>query len=45
MPEQGVKLGLIAQEVQPVIKEIIDIGSDKGQTLSLRYSGLIPVLN
>ncbi len=43
-PEQGMKLGLIAQEVQPVIKEIVDVGNDENNTLSLRYSDLIPVL-
>jgi hypothetical protein len=37
-------LGLIAQEVQPLIKEIVKVGIDKDQTLSLSYIELIPVL-
>ncbi len=37
-------LGLIAQEVQPLIREIVAVGIDKDQTLSLSYIELIPVL-
>ncbi|RKE95036.1 tail fiber domain-containing protein [Ichthyenterobacterium magnum] len=37
-------LGLIAQEVQPLIEEIVKIGIDKDQTLSLSYTELIPIL-
>jgi hypothetical protein len=43
-PEKGLRLGLIAQETQPVIGEIVDVGDDKDKTLGLRYSELIPVL-
>jgi len=44
-PEQTLKsLGLIAQEVQPLIKEIVKAGIDKDQTLSISYIELIPVL-
>ncbi len=43
-PEQGIKIGLIAQELQPVINEIVDIGNDENRTLSVRYTELIPVL-
>ena len=44
-PEQiQQSLGLIAQEVQPLIEEIVKVGTDKDQTLSLSYTELIPVL-
>ena len=43
-PERGTKLGLIAQEVQPVVKEVVHVGDDEDQTLGLYYSDLIPVL-
>lgn len=44
-PEQTQQsLGLIAQEVQLLIKEIVKVGIDKEQTLSLSYIELIPVL-
>ncbi len=43
-PEKGTKLGLIAQEVRSLIKEVVDIGDDENKTLGLRYSDLIPVL-
>ena len=29
---------------KPIIKELVHIGEDKDQTLSLNYTGLIPVL-
>lgn len=37
-------LGLIAQEVQPIIKEIVHVSDDKDKTLSVSYTELIPVL-
>jgi hypothetical protein len=37
-------LGLIAQEVQSVIKEIVHVAEDKDKTLSVSYTELIPVL-
>jgi hypothetical protein len=44
-PEEIKKsLGLIAQEVQPIISEIVTKGDDKNQTLSVSYTELIPVL-
>ncbi len=42
--QQGVKLGLIAQEVKPIISEVVDISEDKEQILGINYSSLIPVL-
>ncbi|MCF6182598.1 tail fiber domain-containing protein [Lutibacter sp.] len=41
---QDVNLGLIAQEVQKLIPEMVDVGTDKKQTLGLKYTELIPVL-
>ncbi|NOQ27143.1 MAG: hypothetical protein GQ564_17420 [Bacteroidales bacterium] len=43
-PGKGMRLGLIAQEVQPIINEVIYVGDDENQTLGVRYSDLIPVL-
>ena len=37
-------LGLIAQDVQPILKELISVGRDENQTLSLDYVSLVPVL-
>ena len=43
-PEKGLKLGLIAQEVLPVISEVVNIGDDDNKTMGIRYTDLIPVL-
>ena len=44
-PEAPLKsLGLIAQEVQLIVNEIVRVGKDKDQTLSVSYTELIPVL-
>jgi len=43
-PNQQRQLGLIAQDVQSIIKELVHVGEDIDQTLSLNYTGLIPVL-
>ena len=37
-------LGLIAQEVQPLIKEIVNAKDDEAKTLGINYTELIPVL-
>ncbi len=42
--QKNKSLGLIAQDVQSIIKEIIHIGDDEDKTLSLSYTELIPVL-
>jgi hypothetical protein len=42
--QKNKSLGLIAQDVQSVIKEIVHIGEDENKTLSLSYTELIPVL-
>jgi hypothetical protein len=41
---QNVNLGLIAQEVQKVIPEVVDVGDDENKTLGMKYTELIPVL-
>ncbi|MFN2576343.1 MAG: tail fiber domain-containing protein [Pyrinomonadaceae bacterium] len=38
------RLGLIAQEVQPVLPELIVQGTDKDRLLSMNYLGLLPVV-
>jgi hypothetical protein len=38
------RLGLIAQEVQNVMSEVVDKGSDPAQTLGINYSEFVPVL-
>ncbi len=44
-PDQKEKsLGLIAQDVQKIIKEIVHLDSDEEKTLSISYTELIPVL-
>jgi len=43
-PDQGYNLGLIAQEVQPVISEVVDTGSGPENLMGIKYSALIPVL-
>jgi hypothetical protein len=42
--EKGNQLGLIAQEVQSIIPEVVDVGNDANQTLGLRYEKFVPVL-
>ena len=43
-PEVGTNIGLIAQDVQSVISEVVRVGDDPDQTLGLNYSELVPVL-
>lgn len=43
-PEKGLKLGLIAQEVQYILKEVVSVGDDENQTLGITYTDIIPVL-
>ena len=38
------KIGLIAQEVDEVIEEVVHYGDDENETLGINYSDLIPVL-
>lgn len=43
-PEEGDHLGIIAQDVERVIPEIVSPASNKGVTRSVSYISLIPVL-
>ncbi len=42
--EDKKSLGLIAQDVQPIIKEIVNTSDDEMKTLGISYTELIPVL-
>jgi hypothetical protein len=42
-PEQGIQLGLIAQEVETVLPELVSTDKDAEQTKGLNYIGLVPV--
>ncbi len=42
--EQGRKIGLIAQEMQPIVSEVVQVGDDERNTLGLNYSDIVPVL-
>jgi hypothetical protein len=37
-------LGLVAQEVLPLVPEVVDIGDDPDKTLGINYSGMVPLL-
>ncbi len=41
---KNIKLGLIAQEVQSIIPEVVEEGKDSQKMLGVHYSDLIPVL-
>lgn len=43
-PDRGTKVGFIAQEVQPLIPEVVDVGNNSEKTLGLRYSDFVPIL-
>ena len=43
-PDNNRKLGLIAQEVQHVIEEIVQVGDGKDQMMGVQYTDLVPVL-
>ncbi len=43
-PEQGTKFGLIAQDVQALMPEVVHVGDDERQTLGVRYTELIAVV-
>src|SRR5205807_9141748 len=42
--ENRKQLGLIAQEVRPLLPELILEGTDKGHLLSMNYLGLLPIM-
>jgi hypothetical protein len=43
-PQQGTQLGFLAQDVQPVFPEIVNVGDDSNHTLGLTYTEFIPVI-
>jgi hypothetical protein len=43
-PQEGKKLGFIAQDVQPIINEVVIEGDDPDKTLGINYSSIIPVI-
>lgn len=43
-PDQGSKLGLIAQEVESVVPEVVEHGNDPESFLGMNYVELVPVL-
>ena len=43
-PESGEQLGLVAQEVERVLPELVSTSKDADQMKGLNYTGLIPVL-
>jgi len=43
-PEQGTKLGFIAQEVQQVMPETVTVGDDANHALGLTYTEFIPAI-
>jgi len=43
-PDQGTKLGFIAQEVQQVMPETVTVGEDANHTLGLTYTEFIPAI-
>ena len=43
-PQQGIKVGLIAQEVQSVLNELVVVGDDENKTLGINYAEFVPVL-
>ncbi|MCA9367320.1 tail fiber domain-containing protein, partial [Candidatus Kaiserbacteria bacterium] len=43
-PEQGERFGLIAQDVQQIIPEVVNVGDDPNHTLGIRYTELVAVL-
>ncbi|MCX6334548.1 MAG: tail fiber domain-containing protein, partial [Bacteroidia bacterium] len=43
-PDGKRHLGLIAQEVMPLVPEVVDTGDDPDKTLGINYAGLVPVL-
>ncbi len=42
--DESAKLGLIAQEIQTIIPEVVNIGGDESKMLGVKYADLIPVL-
>ena len=43
-PQQGTQLGFIAQDVQPIFPQIVNVGDDTNHTLGLTYTEFIPII-
>src|SRR5204863_8282055 len=43
-PGGKIGLGLVAQDVKPILPELVEQSMDKDQTLSMNYLGLLPVV-
>jgi hypothetical protein len=43
-PDEGLHYGLIAQEVRDVLPEVVSVGEDKDDIMSIDYGELVPVL-
>ena len=43
-PGNTLRIGLIAQDVQKVLNEVVDTGSDASKTLGINYAEIVPVL-
>lgn len=43
-PQEGRKLGFIAQDVKPIVGEVVNEGDDPDKTLGINYSSIIPVI-
>ncbi len=43
-PQEGRKLGFIAQDVKPIIGEVVNEGDDPDKTLGMSYTSFIPVI-
>jgi hypothetical protein len=42
-PDRGTQLGLVAQEVEPIMPELVSTDKDPQQTKGINYIGLVPV--
>jgi hypothetical protein len=42
--KKALRIGLIAQDVEKVISEVVDKGNDPARTLGINYSEIVPVL-
>lgn len=43
-PERAHRPGLIAQDVLPVVPEVVDVMADDTRTHSIRYTDMVPFL-
>jgi hypothetical protein len=43
-PQQGTQLGFIAQEVQPIFPETVNVGDDANHTFGLTYTEFVPII-